>query len=94
MLPHQPPLAEQDSLKFAQRAGLIENKIDIAAKTLLDRAGHIAPRANDNAGQDRPLNEMTRAELHALLARLESELASCAKPVAGNEGASDAELLD
>jgi hypothetical protein len=54
---------------------------------LLDRAGHIAPRTNDNAGQDRPLNEMTTAELRALLDGLESDLASRAKPVAGNEGA-------
>jgi len=46
MLPHQPPLAEQDSLKFAQRAGLIENKIDIQ---FLDRT------ARRRGFQDLPL---------------------------------------
>lgn len=47
-----------------------------AARTILDRAGHIAPKAKelDGAG-DKPLTELSRDELHARLQLIEGELA-------------------
>lgn len=55
-----------------------------AAKTLLDRAGHVAPRAvaPDNATET-PLHEMTVDQLKDLASRLGDELAGRAKTVAG-----------
>lgn len=52
-----------------------------AAKTLLDRAGHVAPRARAETGIDLPLNEMSVNELRDLADKLDSELASRAKDV-------------
>lgn len=53
-----------------------------AAKTLLDRAGHVAPRASEpaNAG-DLPLHEMALADLRALAGHLEAEIAIRARDV-------------
>ena len=63
-----------------------------AAKTLLDRAGHIAPKARDaSGGQDKPLNEMSRDELRALVDRYEAELTGRAKLVSAER--LDPELL-
>jgi hypothetical protein len=52
------------------------------AKTLLDRAGHVAPRATIDRNQtDKPLHELSTDELRAMADRLEGELAERAKPV-------------
>lgn len=53
-----------------------------ASKAILDRAGHIAPRARalGDAGQ-KTLGEMSLDELKATQERLNSELAARAKPV-------------
>lgn len=53
-----------------------------ASKAILDRAGHIAPRARslNDAGQ-KTLGEMSLDELKATQERLNSELAARAKPV-------------
>jgi hypothetical protein len=64
-----------------------------AAKTLLDRAGHIAPKAREaGGGHDKPLHEMSIDELRALVDRYEAELGGRAKLVSP-EGPS-AEFLD
>jgi hypothetical protein len=63
-----------------------------AARTLLDRAGHIAPKAKDpSAGHDKPLHEMSLEELRALVDRYEAELTGRAKLVSAER--LDPELL-
>lgn len=54
-----------------------------AAKTLLDRAGHIAPKAIDSAKDttNTPLHEMTTDELRTMASKLEEEIAGRAKDV-------------
>lgn len=54
-----------------------------AAKTLLDRAGHIAPKAIDGAKDttNTPLHEMSTDELRRMASDLESEIAGRAKDV-------------
>ncbi len=54
----------------------------VCAKTLLDRAGHIAPKAAaPGAAGDVPLNEMSMGDLRALADKLEGEIAGRAKEV-------------
>ncbi len=54
----------------------------VCAKTILDRAGHIAPKAAaPGAAGDVPLNEMSMTDLRALADKLEGELADRAKDV-------------
>lgn len=54
----------------------------VCAKTLLDRAGHIAPKAIAAApGGETPLNEMSMLELRALADKLSGEIAGRAKEV-------------
>lgn len=56
----------------------------VCAKTLLDRAGHIAPKAAAAAsGSSVPLNEMSMTDLRALADKLEGEIAGRAKDVSG-----------
>ena len=60
------------------------------AKTLLDRAGHIAPKAvAAGQGGEIPLNEMSMTDLRALADKLEGELATRAKPVSSANAAPD-----
>src|SRR5215831_18299686 len=59
-----------------------------AAKTLLDRSGHIAPKARDeSAEREKSLHEMSTDELRAMVDRLETEVANRATPVLGASGA-------
>jgi hypothetical protein len=52
------------------------------AKTLLDRAGHIAPKAiAASTGASVPLNEMSMSDLRTLADKLEGEIAGRAKDV-------------
>jgi hypothetical protein len=62
-----------------------------AAKTLLDRSGHIAPKARDESDEHRhrSLHEMTTEQLRAEADRLAGEIANRARPVLG---ASDAPI--
>lgn len=54
----------------------------VCAKTILDRAGHIAPKAAaPGAAGVLPLNEMSMDDLRALADNLEGELAGRAKEV-------------
>lgn len=57
-----------------------------AAKTILDRAGYIGPKAReaDKSG-DQPLHELSTDELRALAGRLEAEIAGRARDVTPNE---------
>jgi phage terminase small subunit len=69
-----------------------------AAKALIDRAGHVAPRATIDRNQsDKPLHELSTDELRAMADRLEGELAERAKPVisaaAAPEEASPTDLI-
>lgn len=59
-----------------------------AAKALLDRAGHVAPRASDplKAG-DRALADYSVSELRALVDRLEQQRGDEAKDVTPRDGA-------
>lgn len=66
-----------------------------AAKTLLDRAGHIAPRAAAEKPTDQPLHEMTTDQLRELAGRLEDEIAGRAKPVASAQAEpADSQAVD
>lgn len=59
-----------------------------AAKTLLDRAGHIAPRAIvDKATHELALHEMSLGDLRQLADKLEGEIAGRAKDIAGADAA-------
>lgn len=53
------------------------------ARDLIDRAGVVPPKAADSAGNgaDKPMSDMTTAELRALVDRLESELGARAVDV-------------
>jgi phage terminase small subunit len=65
-----------------------------AAKTLLDRAGHIAPRAIvDKATHELSLHELSIGELRQLADRLEGELAGRAKDVSGANAATAARWM-
>lgn len=62
-------------------------RADIAFK-ILDRAGHIAPRARAAGdGADKTLGEMSLDELKATQDRLQSEILARAKPVNAQSGA-------
>jgi len=64
-----------------------------AAKTLLDRAGHIAPRAIvDKETHELALHELSVGELRQLADRLEGELSGRAKDVSGAKAATAAPL--
>lgn len=52
-----------------------------AAKILLERAGHVAPRAAAEKPADQPLHEMSTDQLRELAGRLEDEIAGRAKDV-------------
>ncbi len=59
-----------------------------AAKTLLDRAGHIAPRAiTDKATHELALHELSLGDLRQLADKLEGEIAGRAKDVSGADAA-------
>jgi superfamily II DNA or RNA helicase len=75
-------------------ANLPKVRLD-AAKTLLDRAGMIAPKAKDaDSSLDKQLNEMTVEELRALMSKLEGAIADQAKDVsAPSDEPSDANAL-
>ena len=74
---------------------LVDETVDkrlrvVCAKTLLDRAGHIAPKAvAAGQGGEIPLNEMSMTDLRALADKLEGELATRAKPVSSANAAPD-----
>lgn len=69
----------QDMVKDTGTPGKL--RLD-AAKTLLDRAGHVAPRAKQaDSGAGKALNEMSIDELREQHDRLEAEIANRAKPV-------------
>lgn len=67
-----------------------------AARTLLDRAGLIAPRAvAENKGNDLSLHEMSLTDLRGLADKLEGELATRAKPVSSvNAAQLDTQPID
>lgn len=59
-----------------------------AAKTILDRAGHIAPKAVAQGSKDaKPLNEMSMGELRELADKLEGEISGRAKEVSSAKAA-------
>jgi hypothetical protein len=66
------------------------------AKTLLDRAGHIAPRAVvDKGTQELALHELSISELRSLADRLENELAARAKDVnRANDSSPETQSVD
>jgi phage terminase small subunit len=76
------PLARRVLVDLAQDVEM-HPKIRLdAAKTLLDRAGHVAPRpTTDKSTEHQALHEMSIDQLRALADKLETELADRAKPV-------------
>jgi hypothetical protein len=51
---------------------------------LLDRSGHVAPKAKDDSvDRAKALNEMSTEELRATADRLANEIANRARPVLG-----------
>lgn len=67
----------------------------VCIKTALDRAGHIAPRAQaPHSGVETPLNEMSTTELRALADKLEGELAGRAAPVSATAKPAKAKTID
>jgi phage terminase small subunit len=77
------PLARRVLVDLAQDAHM-NPKIRLeAAKTLLDRAGPVAPRpTTDKSTEHQALHEMSIEQLRALADKLEAELADRAMPVA------------
>jgi phage terminase small subunit len=57
-----------------------------AAKTILDRAGYVAPAKSDKPGE-KPLAEQDTQDLRVTIERLESELAGRAKDVTPSQAA-------
>lgn len=90
------PVAQQFIVDLVRNADAPAKLRLDAAKTLLDRAGHIAPRARAlGEGQDKTLGEMTLDELKETQERLQAELASRAKPVNAQEAeATDTQAID
>jgi phage terminase small subunit len=76
------PLARRVLVDLAQDVNM-HPKIRLdAAKTLLDRAGHVAPRPMmEKRMEEKALHEMPIEQLRALADKLEAELADRAKPV-------------
>lgn len=72
----------QDTRISAFGTPLVSAKVkqDIAFK-ILDRAGHVAPRAPEAKARDLPLHEMSVDELRDLARELGAEIAERAKPV-------------
>lgn len=65
------------------------------AKTLLDRAGLIAPRAAAPGTGDKPLHEMAVTELRAMADKLQGEIEARARPVnAPNAPSADGQVVD
>lgn len=58
-----------------------------AAKTLLDRAGHVAPRGEPAKPVEKQMTDMTQNDLRDLVDKLESELANRATPVSAPNSA-------
>jgi phage terminase small subunit len=77
------PMARRVTVEIAQNEDISPKVRLDAAKTLLDRAGHVAPRprSEDDRTQT-PLHEMTTDELRELATRLEGEIAGRAKEIA------------
>lgn len=78
-----------DTVCKIEKGEIVENakvRLD-AAKAILDRAGHIAPRARalGDAGE-KTLGEMSLDELKATQDRLQSEILARAKPVNAPSG--------
>jgi hypothetical protein len=67
-----------------------------AANSILNRAGHIAPKATDAArAGETPLNEMSMPQLRELADKLEGEIAGRAKEVSSAKPApSDTQAID
>jgi phage terminase small subunit len=87
------PLARKLLRRYVEDEALHPKLRLEAAKSLLDRAGHIAPKARDaNGEQHKPLHEMSIDELRALVDRYEVELAGRAKLVSAEPP--DGALLD
>lgn len=82
------PLALRVLKEFVADVTLDKRLRVVCAKTLLDRAGHIAPKAAA-AGQagDVPLNELSMADLRQLADKLEGEIAGRAKDVSSAKAA-------
>lgn len=65
-----------------------------AAKTLLSRAGHVEPRAEQAKPDEVPMNEMTQDQLHSLVNQLEGELAARAKPIGAPLPTDDVDIFE
>jgi phage terminase small subunit len=88
------PLALATLEYLAERAQSEKVRLE-ASKTLLDRAGIIAPKAQeDRSAIETPLHELTADELRALAHRLDGELASRATLVGGDATDPVAELIE
>ena len=89
------PVALRVLVDIAGDAGADKRLRVVCAKTLLDRAGHIAPRATaPQSGVETPLNEMSTTELRALADKLEGELAGRAAPVSASAAPAKAKTID
>lgn len=89
------------AIKLLRRFVSEEDKWDpkirlAAANSLLNRAGFIAPKAVERAGEaGKGLNEMTMDELRAERDKLEGEIAGRAKPVSSAKAApQDTQAID
>jgi phage terminase small subunit len=75
------PLALNTLEYLVEKAVSEKVRLD-ASKALLDRAGIVPPKAQENPnGIEKPLHEMSMDELRAMANRLEDELAGRAKVV-------------
>lgn len=75
------PLALATLITLCERSESERVRVD-AAKAILDRAGFVAPKAQDpGKTADKALNEMSLDDLRDLAARLEEEIAGRARDV-------------
>jgi hypothetical protein len=88
------PMALAIIEELARNADSPKVRLD-AAKTLMDRAGHVPPRVADIVRPyETPLNEMSVEELKALATRLEDEVVSRATVVSSVTDLPVEELVD
>lgn len=74
------PMAQRVIEELAKNEDIAPRVRLDAARTLLDRAGHVAPRIAEKPSEA-PLHELSTDALKQLASRLEGELAGRAKPV-------------
>lgn len=88
------PMARRVIVEIANNAEISPKVRLDAAKILLERAGHVAPRAAAEKPADQPLHEMTTDQLRELAGRLEDEIAGRAKVISADTAPAPSQAID